>query len=287
MRTHRLLGLALILVLCPLTGAHAQNLVTNPKFDHDLTGWLVQQGSAVWSSQDAASSAFSGSMEATGPSGQTTSIRSNCFAASPGNYLFEFKHVEPEVGPNGVNAFLRWYSDANCTVLLTNSTSANSAFHGPGWQTLGSAVLHFDAVAPPGTHSAALQLNAFTRAYFDDVVVTRVGTCTSSVCLNGGRFAVDIRWFVGLSNGHGTPINVTGDSATYWFFGFDNIELVVKVLDGCAVNGHYWVFMAGLTNVHVKVTVTDVFTGETWTYENLPGVPFPPIQDTSAFLTCP
>ncbi|HEV8238014.1 MAG TPA: hypothetical protein VGS57_01445 [Thermoanaerobaculia bacterium] len=284
---NRLLGVALCCVLFPLAGAQAQNLVSNPNFDHDLSGWIVQEGAAVWSADDAAASAFSGSMDAMGTSDQPTRVRSNCFAASPGNYLFELKHREPNAAdPFGVNAFLRWYSDTECTILLTNSVSLNSTFHGPGWQTISTAV-GVDVIAPPGAHSAALQLNGSARASIDDVVVARVGTCTSSVCLHDGRFAVDIRWFTNTSNGQARPIQVTSDSATYWFFGPNNIELVVKVLDGCAVNGYYWVFMAGLTNVRVEVTITDVASGETWTHVNPAGTPFPPIQDTSAFLTCP
>lgn len=44
--------------------------------------------------------------------------------------------------------------------------------------------------------------------------------------------------------------------------------------------------MAGLTDVEVVVTVTDVATGETQAYVNPEGRAFPPIQDTSAFATC-
>ncbi|HET9769183.1 MAG TPA: hypothetical protein VFS60_20230 [Thermoanaerobaculia bacterium] len=262
--------------------------MTNPAFDHDLSGWVLEQGSAVWSAQDAAASPSSGSVDATPVGGQHAAIRSNCFAASPGSYLFEFKHREPNAqDPFGINAFLRWYSDADCTVLLSNSVSANSTFHYPTWQTIGTAFFGVDAVAPSGTRSAALQLNAFGRSYVDDVVVARLGACTAAVCLHDGRFAVDVRWFTGPSNGQGIPIHVTGDSATYWFFGAGNIELVVKVLDGCAINGRYWVFLAGLTDVRVEVTVTDVTTGETWRHENPQGMPFPPVQATSAFPTCP
>ena len=36
-----------------------------------------------------------------------------------------------------------------------------------------------------------------------------------------------------------------------------NIEVFAKVLDGCAVNGHYWVFVGGLTDVEVELAVVD------------------------------
>jgi hypothetical protein len=287
-RKHRLLGAALCSVFLPLAGAHAQNLVTNPRFDHDLSGWVIQQGSAVWSAQDAGASPFSGSLDATPVDGQHAAVRSHCFGASPGSYQFEFKHREPDTqDPFGINGFLRWYADADCTVLLANSVSVNSTFHYPTWQTIGTAFFGVDAVAPARTQSAALQLNAFGRAFVDDVAVVRLGACTAPVCLHGSRFAVDVRWSTGPSHGDGMPIHVSGDSATYWFFGPDNIELVVKVLDGCAINGRYWVFLAGLTDVGVEVTVTDTTTGATWRHESPAGMPFPPIQDTSAFAACP
>jgi hypothetical protein len=282
------LGVALGLALLPLAGARAQNLVTNPAFDHDLEGWTVEQGAAVWSPQDAAASLFSGSLAAlpTAP-GQGAIIGSNCFAASPGRYSLAYKHSETGPDQFGVTAFLRWYSDASCNAWFASSTSLGGSSYHPAWQTLSSANLGFDLIAPAGTRSAALEVYADSPAYFDDFVVVRQSTCASLVCLNDGRFAVDVRWYTAEASGHGTPVDVTADSATYSLFGTGNVELVVKVLDGCAVNGHHWVFMAGLTDVMVLVTVTEVATATAWSYSNPLGQPFPPIQDISAFASCP
>ena len=62
---------------------------------------------------------------------------------------------------------------------------------------------------------------------------------------------------------------------------------MVKVLNGCETNDRYWVFAAGLTNVGVTLTVTDGQSGAVQVYTNEDGVAFSPIQDTSAFDTCP
>jgi len=282
---HRL-GVALVLALLPLAGARAQNLVTNPTFDHDLEGWTVEQSAAVWSPQDAAASPFSGSLAALPAAlGHGAVIRSNCFAASPGSYSLAYKHSETGPDQFGVTAFLRWYSDASCNAnaWFASSTSLGGSSYHPAWQQLSSATLGFDLIAPAGTRSAAVEIYADSPAYFDDVVVVRQSTCASLVCLNDGRFAIDVRWYTGAASGHGTPIDVTADSATYSFFGTGNIELVVKVLDGCAVNGHHWVFIAGLTDVSVDVIVTEVATANATSYSNPLGQPFQPIQDTSAF----
>ena len=89
---------------------------------------------------------------------------------------------------------------------------------------------------------------------------------------------------------------LTARSGDFWFFEPANIELVVKVLDGCAINGHYWVFAVGLTDVAVTMTVRDLRTGSryagvptsgverSWTSPG--GEPFGPINDVAAFATC-
>jgi hypothetical protein len=63
--------------------------------------------------------------------------------------------------------------------------------------------------------------------------------------------------------------------------------MVVKVLNGCALGRHYWVFAGGLTNVRTVITVTDTKNGQVKTYVNRQGTAFQPIQDTSAFASCP
>ena len=76
---------------------------------------------------------------------------------------------------------------------------------------------------------------------------------------------------------------------TYYFcfFSSDNVEMVFKVLNGCGLNSRYWTFAGGLTDVNVIMTVTDTQTGTVKTYTNPQGTAFQPIQDTSAFATCP
>ena len=66
-----------------------------------------------------------------------------------------------------------------------------------------------------------------------------------------------------------------------------NVEVVVKVLNGCGSNSRYWTFAGGLTDVNVILTVTDMQTGAVKTYTNPQGTPFQPIQDTDAFAACP
>lgn len=89
------------------------------------------------------------------------------------------------------------------------------------------------------------------------------------------------------ASGSGQAVDLTADTGYFWFFNPANIEVIVKLLDGCTVNNRFWVFAGGLTNVNTSITVTDTTTGASRTYTNPAGTPFQPIQDTGAFATCP
>jgi hypothetical protein len=108
------------------------------------------------------------------------------------------------------------------------------------------------------------------------------------ICLQNSRFQVTATFNAGASgSGNAQAVQLTTDTGYLWFFESTNVEVVLKVLDGCGLNGHYWVFAGGLTNVNVAITVTDTQTGMQKTYTNPANTTFQPIQDTSAFSTCP
>jgi ELWxxDGT repeat protein len=110
------------------------------------------------------------------------------------------------------------------------------------------------------------------------------GTADSSrLLLNGNRFAVEASWtdFTGRS-GNGVAAALTGDTGYFWFFAPENVEVVLKVLDGRAVNGKFWVFYGALSSVEYTLTVTDTLTGAVRTYHN-PSGQLASFADTSAF----
>ncbi|HVT17533.1 MAG TPA: PQQ-binding-like beta-propeller repeat protein [Thermoanaerobaculia bacterium] len=116
-------------------------------------------------------------------------------------------------------------------------------------------------------------------------------TCTpdaTTLCLNAGRFQVIANWVTadGLA-GPARAVPLTSDTGYLWFFNPSNVEVIVKVLNGCSVDKSYWVFAGGLTNVRTVITVTDTRTGAQQRYINRQGIAFQPIQDTSAFPSCP
>lgn len=115
---------------------------------------------------------------------------------------------------------------------------------------------------------------------------TKAAPCVESatrLCLNGGRFAVESSWkdFSG-NTGTGRAVRLTGDTGYFWFFDDDNVELVLKVLDGRPVNGRFWVFYGALSSVEYTITITDTVTGMTKTYRN-PSGRLASVADTGAF----
>ncbi|HTG34071.1 MAG TPA: LamG-like jellyroll fold domain-containing protein [Thermoanaerobaculia bacterium] len=102
------------------------------------------------------------------------------------------------------------------------------------------------------------------------------------------RFRVEARWqTTPETTGDGQPLALSRDSGTFWFFDRSNLELLVKVLDACSLNGRYWVFAGGLTDVQIDLKVTDTLTGAVRNYASPGGAAFSPILDTNAFATCP
>lgn len=116
-------------------------------------------------------------------------------------------------------------------------------------------------------------------------------TCTASataLCLNKSRFRVEVAWDANGTSGSGQTVSgAAADSGLFWFFSAANWELMVKVLDGCALNGNYWVYSAATTDVHYVLTVTDTLTGRVNHYENPAGKAAAATTDASAFPTCP
>lgn len=64
-------------------------------------------------------------------------------------------------------------------------------------------------------------------------------------------------------------------------------ELLLDVQDGCAVNGHYWLSFAAVTDAELTVKVRDTQTGRTWVSFKPAGSLPAPVRDVEAFASCP
>ena len=149
---------------------------------------------------------------------------------------------------------------------------------------------------PPATFRAYQVVAASNRGSSDPTAevgattLAEVADCVEdgdTVCLNQGRFRVELQWASAQGAGVGAAVPLTNDTGYSWFFNADNVEVVVKVLDGCAFNQRYWVYAGGLTDVKVVMKVIDSQTGVAATYYNPPGTAFQPVQDQETFAVCP
>lgn len=104
------------------------------------------------------------------------------------------------------------------------------------------------------------------------------GACREAadyLCLRDGRFEVRAHWskpdvLEEFGAGTAVPVDISDESGLFWFFEPGNIELIVKVLDGRATNGSYWVFFGALSDVEYWITVRDAESGGRRTYHNPP-----------------
>lgn len=155
---------------------------------------------------------------------------------------------------------------------------------------------------PVGTRSVRVTLtsvggNGSANAFFDNVYLglEAVDPTTLFVSDQPGdnRFKINVSWNTvqgGGQSGNGTAIPLASmgiqRGGVFWFFGADNPEAMVKVLNGCSSNGAYWVFYSAGTNVGMTTTVTDTKTGRVKSYQNPDLTPAAPVQDVNAF-PCP
>jgi hypothetical protein len=128
----------------------------------------------------------------------------------------------------------------------------------------------YEVTAESGLFLARLTVQDSSQAPLDSLFLARQ------------RFEVSVAWHTGSASGVGKPEALTDDSGYFWFFDPSNPELLVKVIDGTAVNGHFWVFLGGLSDVDYTVTVTDRGTDRVRTYTNPRGT-VASRADTSAF----
>ncbi len=265
-----------------------QNILTNPGFDANVSGWNNQGG--VWSTLDAANTTTSGSVQLSHPSTGTPQQIIQCRAAvAPGVYSAGVKYRIPAgQATTGIAVLRVWtFTTNDCTGSFQEVRGQE--FAPPLFDTWLTA--QQITRVPDGAGSALFQVffqrnettGSFT-GFFDDafLVASDAGLPLGSF----GRFLVETTYETSDQSGAGHSRLLTNDTGYFWFFNSANVEVVVKVLDGCGVNNRFWVFAAGLTNVHTVVKVTDRQRGTVKTYNNPQGTAFAPIQDTGAFI-CP
>ena len=111
----------------------------------------------------------------------------------------------------------------------------------------------------------------------------------TTLCLLDDRYEVTAQWFTTDDRGAARVAgHRTTDSGLLYFFDPNNWEMLVKVLDGCHLNRHHWVFAASATDLGFNLTVRDtsVPEGMVKRYTKMPGEPAMAVTDTGAFPHC-
>ncbi len=240
---------------------------------------------------------FSLDNPATVPQGTITSIRGmGKFTDRPMARL-TFERLDPNepeprftgdvaaepVGDSGVIVFWRGrWADAERGLLHVEARSQTA-----GWAQVATAAASDRRVRIDGLRSETpytLRLRAEGRQgvqYSDEASVTTGGyngPCRggdSFLCLRQERFEVQVYWTDpdvagNFGRGGAIPVAISDESGMFWFFNPANVELVIKVLDGRAQNGNYWVFYGALSDVEYWITVRDTAGGLSRTYHNPP-----------------
>lgn len=210
-----------------------------------LTSLRSLDGGATWTTLDGLAGNFVRTFSA------TSSLPSRVFAGTAGNGVFESS-----------DGGVKWAA-ANDGLGLASVSS-----------------LEMDRVLPSLIFAGTSQ-GVFCAPLGQVAVSCLSGTQT--LCLNTQRFSVAVLWRDPSHNvGNGQALSITDNTGAFWFYDPTNLELVVKVLDGRSVNGHFWVFYGSLTNVEFTLTVTDTLTGAVKTYFNPQGQQAS-VADTASF----
>ncbi len=127
-----------------------------------------------------------------------------------------------------------------------------------------------------------------------------IGSCVedaTTLCIDDEpadrRFRVRLRFETAIGDGASGDARATSlaplgflDGGIMAFFSPRNPEVLVKILDGCEHNGHFWVFAAAATTVGFDLVVEDTAAGIERRYTNPDLHAAETITDTQAFATC-
>jgi len=145
--------------------------------------------------------------------------------------------------------------------------------------TSGNAALGPDD-SPPVTDVVVMDDFVYGEPH---ALLSACGTDASTLCL-GARFQVQVsaRAPSQATVHPAQAVGITADSGAFCFFTHNNLDLLVKVVDGSTFNGKMWVFIGAASNIEYTVTVTDTQTSAVKTYFNPQGT-LASVADIQAF----
>jgi len=114
---------------------------------------------------------------------------------------------------------------------------------------------------------------------------TRTPPCTAAtgLCLVDDRFLMEVTWQTPQDvSRRGFAVSLTPDTGAFWLTRPADLEVFVRIVDGRALNGSFWVLAGSLALPTFELKVTDTATGALNTYL-VPAGTFASIVDLNAF----
>ena len=202
--------------------------------------------------------------------------------------------VDPEIVVRGRTVTFRALTDADANrytwtvageVVDNDSATLPWSFEQPGWNTITATAALVDDEGVPVAEAVTASLGVEVLSEDD----SRANVCASEdpfeLCLGEDRFAVTVAFFdpKGLEWTAARVRPFSRDTGFFTFFDETNVEVMVKVLDACGFDGHYWVFAGGATDLGIRLTVLDKRTEGSIEYETVGDRPLRAITDLRAF----
>ncbi|MEM6706768.1 MAG: PKD domain-containing protein, partial [Acidobacteriota bacterium] len=177
------------------------------------------------------------------------------------------------------------FGDGRSLPASSNNEEVSHTYQGAGTFQVRLTVRKEDSTCPDGQCIAEL-VRLVTIA--DDAAEGSCFPNDNTLCLRKNRFELKMTYDTGDETGDARIVaQQSDDSGLFWFFAPDNWEVMVKVIDGCAISGNFWVLGAATTDLGYTLTVTDTQTGDSKEYVNPVGNSAPAILDLEALPGCP
>jgi hypothetical protein len=212
--------------------------------------------------------------------------------APPAETFVTFDFGGAPVTPGDTVAFIQTGSE-----LSSDNDSFGNLFYDAGRGSCNTSIFETEGTSPPLDTVAGAGVGVAIYQRSSPVGPTACVASDTVLCVDDspgdGRFKVSASFQTAqgggrFGKGQAIPLSQLGvvHGGLLWFFAGDNPEMLFKIVDGCAVNGHYWAFLSAATNVGFTVTVDDTLRANSKTYTNADLTAAPPVQDTSALASC-
>ena len=223
------------------------------------------------------------------PSRPITDDTGSFWFFDPANLELMVKVLDGQVINDHFWTFFGSLTDVEFFLTVTDAASGRARRYGnrPGnFASLGDT-RSISGGASNGSALVDVPLSVAQAAVVEEGEPGPCATGPEVLCLQEDRFEVSVTWtdFEGTS-GPGLSRTLEEDTGAFWFFAEENLELMVKVLDARAINGHFWVYYGALSNVGFELRVRDTATGAVRTYRNEPRE-FASAGDVTAFSALP